>query len=661
MAVSEEPELLIGVDTGGTYTDAVAIDPASGTVLVSAKALTTRHDLAVGVSEALAKVVEGQDVADVGLVSVSTTLATNAVVEGHGSPILVILVGFDEAMIDRTGIRAAFGDAHVVSIAGGHNHHGSEQTPLDVDAVRAALDERGSSVRAVAVASTFAVRNPSHENTVRDLVVEHSELPVTVSSSLSDSLDAPRRALTTALNARLLSRITDLVSAVNRSLDDLGIDAPVMVAKGDGSLAIAESVERRPIETILSGPAASIVGAAMLTGLADFILSDIGGTTTDVGMVRDGRPRLVADGARVGGWRTMVEAIDVRTTGLGGDSAVRTDKTEITLGPERRVPLSLAASSSDIVIPTLRKHLAEPPSRDFAGVFVQRVEKKDGAQAGELTAAEQRVLDRTRTTAEPLLDVARGALERRAVDDLAAKGLVQVVGFTPSDAALVLGKQQNWEPEAATAGAELLAWYTGEDAEAFCQRVWAEAVRRSAGCILDVAFEDTVADPLENPVSAIASAGGGPLGAVAVTLNLESPVVAVGGPAGVYYPEATKRVGAELILPDDFAVANAVGAAVGFVVGRGHSEVHADGPGSYRIVAPDHNSISEDATTVIDDATDIARTAARAALAERTKGLSRGEVEERVHVVRHDDPNAKGNKSLYGAEIEVELRARPAG
>ena len=666
MAASEEPELLIGVDTGGTYTDAVAIEAASGTVLAAAKALTTRHDLSVGVSEALAKVVVDIDVSNIGLVSVSTTLATNAVVEGHGSPILVLLVGFDDKMIERTGIGSAFSDAHIVRIDGGHNHYGLEQTPLDTEAVAAALEEHASGVRAIAVASTFAVRNPDHESAIRDLIVERTELPVTVSSSLSDSLDAPRRALTTALNARLLSRITDLVSAVNRSLETLAIDAPVMVAKGDGSLAIAESVERRPIETILSGPAASIVGAAMLTGLDDFILSDIGGTTTDVGMVRDGRPRLVADGARVGGWRTMVEAIDVRTTGLGGDSAVRTDKTNITLGPERRVPLSLAANNSaannsEVVVSTLRDQLADPPSRDFAAVFVQRVDSEERAadDAVDLSAVEQRVYDRSTTSAEPLLKVARGALERKAVDDLATKGLIQVVGFTPSDAALVLKKQSNWDDEAARAGAELLAWYTGEETEAFCQRVWSETVRRSAGCILDVALEDTVTESLSNSVTAAAAAGGGVLGAVSVTLNLETPVVAVGGPAGVYYQEVAERVGAELVLPDDFAVANAVGAAVGYVVGRGHSEVHADGPGSYRIVAPDHNELSEDAATVIDEATAVARTAAKAALEEGTAGLTHGPIEERVYITRHDDPNADGDKSLYGAEIEVEVRVRP--
>ena len=659
MAAPQHRSILIGVDTGGTYTDAVAIDASSGDVLASAKSLTTRHDLAVGVSGALGQVVETVDVANIDLVSVSTTLATNAVVEGHGSPILVLVAGFDDTMIERTGIEAAFGDAEVVSVTGGHNHYGTELAPLDLDAVAEALREHGPKVRAVAVASTFAVRNPAHEHAIRDVVMAQTELPVTISSSLSDSLDAPRRALTTALNARLLSRITDLVAAVDRSLSDLGVTAPVMVAKGDGSLAIAESVERRPIETILSGPAASIVGAAKLTGLDDFILSDIGGTTTDVGMVRSGRPRLAPDGARVAGWRTMVEAIDVRTTGLGGDSAVRTDKADITVGPERRVPLSLAASEHTTIVPTLQKWLLEPPSRDFAGVFAQRVERGNEPIVAELSTVEGRVYGRIDVVPAPLVDVARGALERKALDDLADKGLVQIVGFTPSDAAHVLGLQDNWAGDAARAGAELLAWYTGESAEDFCQRVWSETVRRSAGCILDVAFDDVVSVSLTNPLSEAVAAGDATLGAVSVSLSLEAPVVAVGGPASVYYPQVAQRVGAELVLPEDFAVANAVGAAVGHVVARGHSEVHSDGPGTYRLVAMDHTSVSSDAVAAIEEATELARQAATASLNERTVGLSHGPIEEHLTIVRHDDPNAEGDRSLYGATIEVELRTPP--
>jgi N-methylhydantoinase A/oxoprolinase/acetone carboxylase beta subunit len=129
---------------------------------------------------------------------------------------------------------------------------------------------------------------------------------VTISSELSSELDAPRRALTAALNARLISRIAILIEAVESAMKELGLHCPLMIVKGDGTLALAEAVARRPIETVLSGPAASLVGGRWLSGLDSFILSDMGGTTTDLGIVINGRPKVTEQGAEVGGWRTMV-------------------------------------------------------------------------------------------------------------------------------------------------------------------------------------------------------------------------------------------------------------------------------------------------------------------------------------------------------------------
>ena len=209
--------LLLGVDTGGTFTDAVLLDASNDAVVRSAKALTTPDDLSIGVSNALAAVMDGVDSDAVTLVSISTTLATNAVVEGRGSSVLVLLVGFDEQMTHRTGIASAFTDAVVAQVDGGHDHYGNEKAPLDIDVVDEILMTHAGSVSAVAVASTFAVRNPSHEHAIRERVLSATKLPVTVSSSLSDSLDAPRRALTAALNARLLSRVSDLITAVEDS------------------------------------------------------------------------------------------------------------------------------------------------------------------------------------------------------------------------------------------------------------------------------------------------------------------------------------------------------------------------------------------------------------------------------------------------------------
>src|SRR6478752_2849942 len=225
----------IGVDTGGTYTDAAVIAARDHKVIASAKAITTKGDLAIGVTEAISQAVaslpQGLKPEDISLVSVSTTLATNAVVEGHGSSVGVILAGFDAQMADRTGIAKAFPGIPVEIIAGGHDHNGDARAALDITGLDAALSRFGNKCDAFAVAATFAVRNPEHEHKIREILTSRTGKPVTLSTELSSSLDAPRRALTASLNARLISRISFLINAVERAMTDLGIACPLMVVR----------------------------------------------------------------------------------------------------------------------------------------------------------------------------------------------------------------------------------------------------------------------------------------------------------------------------------------------------------------------------------------------------------------------------------------------
>ncbi len=152
---------------------------------------------------------------------------------------------------------------------------------------------------------------------------------------------------------------------------ELHISCPLMVVKGDGSLARAENVALKPIETVLSGPAASLVGAKWLSGLDDFIMRDIGGTTTDIGILQGGKPQVAEQGAEVGGWRTMVKAIHVTTIGLGGDSEVHLAMDgSMQIGPQRIVPISLIGERYPEVIAMLESDLADTEGGSQQGRFV---------------------------------------------------------------------------------------------------------------------------------------------------------------------------------------------------------------------------------------------------------------------------------------------------
>jgi N-methylhydantoinase A/oxoprolinase/acetone carboxylase beta subunit len=573
-------ELWIGLDTGGTYTDAVAL-AAGRSVIASAKALTTHWDLSVGLGAALRSVLsELPDGARerISLVSVSTTLATNAVVENRFSPICAILVGFNDRMAEQTGIESHLRGV-VVRVGGGHDATGLEEQALEEAAVDAAVRELGPQVEAFAVAAQFSVRNPAHELRVRERIRTLCGKPVTCSHELSAQLNAPKRALTAALNARLVPQIRHLLDAVRQTLEREAIRAPLMVVKGDGTLMRADVALEYPVETVLSGPAASVVGAAFLTGLTDFAVSDMGGTTTDVAIIADGRPVVRADGAVIGGWRTMVEAIDVHTCGLGGDSEVHLDREgRLRVGPRRVMPLSLLAHQSPELLAELARLAGAERLPLFAGQFGHR---NPGREAGpDLDRLELRVWEALGTTPRRLDTVARTAQGADALRRLVDRGLATLAGFTPSDALHVLGRQSGWSHDAARLGAAILATEErnanarkGKDTpEALCERVYELVIRQAARVVLESALaQDPGVEPREGrwgPLGILIDrvVEGRPVSRlVDAHLRLQNPLVAIGAPAAAFYGEVAHRLDARLVVPEHAAVCNAVGAVVGVV------------------------------------------------------------------------------------------------
>ena len=658
-------QYLIGVDTGGTYTDAAIIEAAGQRVIATAKSITTKGDLSIGVADAITQAIaalpQGLRAQDIALVSVSTTLATNAVVEGHGSAVGVVLVGFDASMADRTGITKAFPGMAIERIGGGHDHNGEQLAPLDLDALDEAIERMAPQVDAFAVAAAFAVRNPAHEQQVRERIVAKTGKPVTLSTELSSSLDAPRRALTATLNARLISRVTHLIDAVQKAMAQLDIQCPLMIVKGDGTLALAQSVAKRPIETVLSGPAASLVGARWLSGLDNFILSDMGGTTTDVGALIDGLPRVNPEGAEVGGWRTMVRAIDVRTIGLGGDSEVALAANgRLEVRPQRIVPVSLLASRYPQTLAMLQADLVDVEGgNSMQGRFVLLPFGAKGPRlSDELSARESELLAQVRPGPTPMRTLATSMNAQRAIASLQRKGLIQVAGFTPSDAAHVLDLQANWSREGAYMAAQLgcrlreMKMPNEERTRAYAQAVWSETVRLSARVILDTALGFSLPD--DRITQAICN-GEPALGLAHISIKPSVPVVAVGGPVKVYYGELAKRLGCEVVFPPNCDVANAVGAATGVVASSAVVEVHGDGSGLFRVMGA---GITQNFGKAEDALLAAQAAAERAALdAVLAMGAVRPEVE--IAVSKTYYPNARDDRGLMQATLTARAVGRP--
>ncbi len=625
--------VLLGVDTGGTYTDAVLLDealPRDRQVIAAAKALTTRHDLAIGIGEAIDSVLAQSDVAasDIGLVSLSTTLATNALVEGQGESVCLVFIGFSPGDLDRGGLRDALKDDPVVMARGGHTPSGDPQESIDLDTIAAEIADLKTPVAGFAVASHFAVRNPAHEVAVRDMILERTGLPVTCSHELSAKLGGPKRALTSVLNARLIGLLHRLITSAEELLKERSISAPLMVVRGDGALVSSEFAKTRPIETILSGPAASLIGAAYLTDLKDAVISDIGGTTTDIAVLQDGRPRLDVQGATVGGWRTMVEAVAMFTHGLGGDSEVHHTgsslSTGLGLGPRRLVPLSLLGlQHREDVMDVLSRQLRQDMPREHDGRFVIATQALPEGYVAK-NDAEQKILDEIGKGPRAVDEIVTTRLQVGTLSRLVKRGVLMMCGLTPSDAAHVTGLHSAWNGDAANAGATLFARRRGTngepiapDAETVAQAVIDKLTRRSAEVVLDAAFAEDgfeVHDPSRTFIAAAALSGH--TGLVRTNIGLTTPLIALGASAATYYPAIAKLLKTDVSVPSNAHVANAVGAVVGRVEMSFEAIVTQPSQGHYRAHVETTPADFRDMEAAINYALETLEAAARSAALE---------------------------------------------
>ena len=591
--------IFLGVDTGGTYTDAVLMKD-NESIIASSKSLTTKTDLSIGIGKAVRAVLEkGQvDSSEIVLASLSTTLATNALVEGHGESVGLVAIGFIQTDLERQGLSKAIRNDPIILLRGGHTHSGDEQNPLDLKELKVAIEELDKDVSAYAVVSSFATRNSSHEILVRKLIRKLTGKPVSCSSDLSAKLNGPKRAVTSVLNARLIGLIDRLINACKFELKALNLDIPLMVVRGDGALISAEVAQARPIETILSGPAASIVGAQWLTNESEALVSDIGGTTTDVAILRKGRPKIDPMGAKVGEFRTMVEAVDMQTTGLGGDSETHLDfnglQDNLVLGPNRVMPIALAAINwPELVIPKLKEALSTNRCGELDTKFVFLTQSN--IKNLKLSSREKLLLERIDTSGQALDELIGSRIELATINGLVSKGVVMMSGVTPTDASHVLGLSNKWDSTASLMALEIFSKHrnsTGEilasNAEEMAnliiyrlrmqtaQILINSAVKEDLGehCLKFDSFKDhwLISKGLEHHKKTFF-----------VDFGLNLPVVGLGASAESYYPEVGKILSTKMVIPKYFEVANAIGAVAGRVSVKCVGTITSPADGCFRL------------------------------------------------------------------------------
>ncbi|HIC88125.1 MAG TPA: hydantoinase/oxoprolinase family protein [Anaerolineae bacterium] len=579
-------DLVLGIDTGGTYTDAVLLNHRTREVVATAKALTTHYDLKIGILAA----VDALDIADplaIRLVSISTTLATNAIAEGKGKPIALFLIGYDPDLIAAFGFGSRLATPRYFFIRGGHDLNGMEQAPLDVEALERYLAGVRDGAEAVAISSYFSPLNPTHEEQAGEFVANSTGLPVVLGHQLSSQLDSIRRATTASLNASLLPVLREFIQAVSIAMRERGVRGTLMIMRGDGTLMNAPIANRRPVETVHSGPAASAVGGHFLAGVDRGLVIDVGGTTTDIAVVDGGQVRVNEAGAVVGGYRTAVRAADIRSIGLGGDSHITFDReNQLAIGPQRVVPLSYLASQHPQVrqeVLALRyAKLTEGILSQLEYWFLQRTPNNLGALARNATVL--RALEILHQGPQPL-----GRLLERlglmhpvqfAGQELLHREVIGRAGLTPTDLLHITGEYAPWDVEVATTAAGRVALLRGWSLKELIERVKAGIAERIVEEV--VTFLSGRSVPPRTPITAASDLGrwfydnslhpNHPY--LETRIHLKLPIIGIGAPAGIFLPRVAELLETNLILPEHYAVANAIGAVAASVVATEEARVY---------------------------------------------------------------------------------------
>ena len=577
----------LGIDAGGTYTDAVIYDIPVGKTLSKSKALTTKWDFTRGIGEALAGL-DPARLAEVEMVALSTTLATNAIVEGEGQKVGMILMP-PYGLFDSRDI--AYEPKAVVK--GALEITGRERTPVDPEEIRRIVRRMvdRDQVRAFAVSGFAGSINPEHELAVKRIIREETGLFVTCGHELSDILNFKVRAHTAMLNARIIPRLAKLLVDLEAELLRFDIHAPVVVVKGDGTLMSAGMAKERPVETILSGPAASVAGARHLTGLVDALVVDMGGTTTDTAALSGGAVAVCDSGSNVGGHMTHVKALEIRTRGLGGDSLIQMEKGEVIIGPRRVAPMAWLGAhhpGADQALAYLENRI----HRYAASTRGMQVLALNGSPGDmDLSGPERGIVDLLASRPFSIDEILErtGAMIERAlpIQRLEEYAVIQRCGLTPTDLLHVTGRFDRWDGGTAGRYAMIYAALGRSDLGKMAEEMLEKVVRDLALELLKRELDgETDPDAVHTcPVcrTLVDNMFAGGSDHYRVRIDLKRPIVGIGAPIHYFLPRAAEVLGAEAVLPTDADVANAIGAITSDVVVKRHVRIIPDQAGGFLI------------------------------------------------------------------------------
>lgn len=578
-------KLGIGIDTGGTYTDAVIYDFEDKAILGSAKSLTTKNDLTLGILGAIdglpAELVQQAEI-----ISLSTTLATNACVEDKGGQAKLIFFGGDKNIVDQYGKQFGLPSSDDMYIQESFTKFSgwSEREP-DWELFSSQIEKGFENLDGVGIIEMNAMRNGAVvEKKAKEIFQKKYNIPVVCGYELFLELNCLQRASSTLLNAGLFPVISEFLASVKKALAARNIhpDA-VVIVRSDGSLMSEEFASLRPVETLLCGPSASAIGCTRLTDDPNCIVVDMGGTTTDIAFIKDGAPVSVTDGVSIGKWKTFVNGLYVKTFGLGGDSAVHYEGKKLRLEEYRVIPLCIAAKEYPSILDNLKRLEIRKHTRFL---YEHYMLIRDISESARYTEEEKAFCNALKEQPLPIAEAAAAVgkeIYTLHVDRLIKDGVVQICGLTPTDMMHIKGDFTRYSVEASRLGAEFAACNLGVSVEELCDMVYNEVKKKLYINIVKAMLENKYPDFMKNGVNSdmerfivqnYEEVKNGEQDELFPTMfRTKYTLIGAGAPICVFLEDVARMLGTKAVIPKNYEVANALGAIIGSISAASSVEI----------------------------------------------------------------------------------------
>jgi len=601
----------IGIDTGGTYTDAVACDIQTGQILAKGKVPTTASDLLICISAAFNCLPE-ELVQKAELIVLSTTLATNACVENKGGLAKLVILGTTKDVMMRIDAAKNYGikSDTVLCIDSQSSFDGRKVDEPDWEKLIEDNLEWFSDAEALSIAEIYARQNGAVcEKNAKPLFESRFGVPVIAANEIVNDLNVMERGATALLNARLLPIICKLIDSVNDTLDSRNISTKSFAVRSDGSMMSNELLLMRPVETILSGPAASVLGGCRLAEEPNCLIIDMGGTTTDISIIKSGIPKMADKGIHIADWTTQVKGLYVDTFALGGDSAFRLEDGALVLKNRRVEPVSFAAQNHPEVLTELRR-LANSDKhyhRDFHEFLYLAKMPEDLSKYTESEINLMRILQSGCRMIDTFKESEGIDKYRMNSERLEAQSIVVRCGLTPTDIMHIKGDFTQYNSDAAKlmvkhfvfelSGKRFMKFVEDSEIYPFADKAYDTVEKKLYDNVVRILLADkfpkTFDEGLSSQVQALVDASwvSGKLPDFLVgSFETSAALVGVGAPIHIFLPKVAEALGTRCVIPEHAEVANAVGAALADISVEKTVEVHrileSDGIYYFHVYAP---------------------------------------------------------------------------